>query len=112
MDPFYYSKHRRLEKGLFWLADTPPASVPLYVRLLDAAFVVLVLCGLIALLCWMQARDYEDQVRLHQEQVRAQEEVAISYGATLAACMNGGALWDAIGQTAYFCSKPLALENP
>lgn len=105
MNRFDYSRHRRMQEGLFWPTSSPPAPEPLRVRLIDAAVTLLTIVGIVALLGWMQARDYEDQVKLHQERV-------LSYGATLAACMNGGTLWDALNETAYFCSKPLELKKP
>ena len=112
MNRFDYSKHRRLKEGLLWETSAPPASEPLYVRLVDAAVLLVAIAGIIALLCVMQKRDYEDQVRIHQEQAQAHEQSALSYGSTLAACMNGGALWDALNETVYFCSKPLVLKAP
>jgi len=76
--------------------------------LADAGTLFMVMGCFFGLITWMQARDAADQELLRQEIT----EQSHRYSAMLAQCMNGGALFDKISETAYFCSKPLEIVKP
>ena len=107
---------RRLREGLFWPTNEPPPKEPLRVRLADSLVLGAMIVGFVMLIGWMQQRDARDQFELAQAihaKSTVEQMIRIdSYSSSLAMCMNGGVLWDAINETAYFCSKPSEIKNP
>lgn len=78
---------------------------PLYIRLIDAAILLVVLLCLGGLLStWSNANANEAA-----EQHKA---AAGRYSAMLATCLNGGTLYDKTSNTAIFCGKAIELVNP
>ena len=78
---------------------------PKYIRLIDAAILLLVLLCLGGLLSTWSNASANEQAEQHKA-------AAGRYSAMLAECLNGGTLYDKASNTAYFCSKPIELVNP
>lgn len=72
-------------------------------RFRTAAEVTAGILILIGLHGWMQYRDARDA--LHEQRARTQ-----LVAANLAACMNGGAVYDKASDTAHFCGKVVSVK--
>ena len=98
MSATIYSKHRRLREGLMWETDSPP---PIGWR--PIVEVVVGILILLSLYGWVGYRDAIDALEdeKHQSMILA---------ANLAACMNGGAVYDKASDTAHFCGKVTSVK--
>ena len=72
-------------------------------NLRTAAEVTAGILVLLSLHGWMQYRDARDA--LHEQRARTQ-----LVAANLAACMNGGAVYDKASDTAHFCGKVTSVK--
>ena len=72
-------------------------------NLRTAAEVTAGILVLLSLHGWMQYRDARDA--LHEQRARTQ-----LVAANLAACMNGGAVYDKASDTAHFCGKVVSVK--
>ena len=72
-------------------------------RFRTAAEVTVGILVLLSLHGWMQYRDARDA--LHEQRARTQ-----LVAANLAACMNGGAVYDKATDTAHFCGKVTSVK--
>ena len=68
-----------------------------------AAEVTVGILVLLSIHGWMQYRDARDA--LHEQRARTQ-----LVAANLAACMNGGAVYDKASDTAHFCGKVVSVK--
>ena len=94
MNQYNVSTHRRFREGLRWPSDTPPRRFKIR-HAIEVAGGILILLGLHG---WMQ---YLDADAALQEQRHRTKVVA----SNLAACMNGGAVYDRATDTAHFCER-------
>ena len=93
-----YSKHRRLREGLMWETDSPP---PIGWRpIIEVVVGILVLLSLYG---WVGYRDATDAL----EDEKYQSMILAS---NLAACMNGGAVYDKASDTAHFCGRVTSVK--
>ena len=98
MSATIYSKHRRLREGLLWETDRPP---PIGWRpVIEVTVGILVLLSLYG---WVGYRDATDAL----EDEKRQSTILAS---NLAACMNGGAVYDKASDTAHFCGKVTSVK--
>ena len=94
MNRYNVSTHRRFREGLRWPSDTPPRRIKIR-HAIEVAAGILILLGFHG---WAQ---YMDADAALQEQIY-RTKVAAS---NLAACMNGGAVYDRATDTAHFCER-------
>lgn len=93
MSATIYSKHRRLREGLLWETDRPP---PIGWRpVIEVTVGILIL---ISLYGWVGYRDATDALEDEKRQ-------SMILASNLAACMNGGAVYDRATDTAHFCER-------
>ena len=93
MSATIYSKHRRLREGLMWETDSPP---PIGWRpVIEVAVGILILLSLYG---WVGYRDATDALEDEKRQ-------SMILASNLAACMNGGAVYDKASDTAHFYEK-------
>lgn len=74
-------------------------------RIIDAAVIILGCFGVLGVYTLAQNLDLQDEME-------AQKQVTARYSRLLAACMNGGVLWDKASNTAHFCNKVVSVKNP
>ena len=98
MSATIYSKHRRLREGLMWETDSPP---PIGWR--PIVEVVVGILVLLSLYGWVGYRDATDALEYEKRQ-------SMILAANLAACMNGGAVYDKASDTAHFCGKVTSVK--
>ena len=93
MSATIYSKHRRLREGLLWETDRPP---PIGWRpVIEVTVGILILLSLYG---WVGYRDATDALEYEKRQ-------SMILASNLAACMNGGAVYDRATDTAHFCER-------
>ena len=98
MSATIYSKHRRLREGLMWETDSPP---PIGWRpIIEVTVGILILLSLYG---WVGYRDATDALEDEKRQ-------STILDANLAACMNGGAVYDKASDTAHFCGKVTSVK--
>ena len=98
MSATIYSKHRRLREGLLWETDRPP---PIGWRpVIEVTVGILVLLSLYG---WVGYRDATDALEDEKRQ-------SMILASNLAACMNGGAVYDKATDTAHFCGKVTSVK--
>ena len=98
MSATIYSKHRRLREGLLWETDRPP---PIGWRpVIEVTAGILILLSLYG---WVGYRDATDALEDENRQ-------STILAANLAACMNGGAVYDKATDTAHFCGKVTSVK--
>ena len=98
MSATVYSKHRRLREGLLWETDRPP---PIGWRpVIEVTVGILILLSLYG---WMGYRDATDALEDEKRQ-------SMILASNLAACMNGGAVYDKASDTAHFCGKVTSVK--
>ena len=98
MSATIYSKHCRLREGLLWETDRPP---PIGWRpVIEVTAGILVMLSLHG---WMQYRDARDALEDEKRQ-------SMILASNLAACMNGGAVYDKATDTAHFCGKVTSVK--
>ena len=98
MSATVYSKHRRLREGLLWETDRPP---PIGWRpVIEVTVGILILLSLYG---WVGYRDATDALEAEKRQ-------SMIVAANLAACMNGGAVYDKASDTAHFCGKVTSVK--
>ena len=98
MSATIYSKHRRLREGLLWETDRPP---PIGWRpVIEVTVGILIL---ISLYGWVGYRDATDALEDEKRQ-------SMILASNLAACMNGGAVYDKATDTAHFCGKVTSVK--
>ena len=98
MSATIYSKHCRLREGLLWETDRPP---PIGWRP-----IIEVVVGILILHClygWVGYRDATDALEDEKRQ-------SMILASNLAACMNGGAVYDKASDTAHFCGKVVSVK--
>ena len=98
MSATIYSKHRRLREGLMWETDSPP---PIGWR--PIVEVVVGILVLLSLYGWVGYRDATDALEDEKRQ-------SMILASNLAACMNGGAVYDKATDTAHFCGKVTSVK--
>lgn len=74
-------------------------------RTYDAALTIMVLILMVMGFSWLQTKDLEAQLADRNAEVT-------KYSALLAACMNGGTLYDQRSDTAHFCDKVVSVKHP
>ena len=98
MSATIYSKHRRLREGLLWETDSPP---PIGWRpIIEVTVGILVLLSLYG---WVGYRDATDALEDEKRQ-------SMILASNLAACMNGGAVYDRASDTAHFCGRVTSVK--
>ena len=98
MSATIYSKHRRLREGLLWETDSPP---PIGWRpIIEVTVGILILLSLYG---WVGYRDATDALEDEKRQ-------SMILASNLAACMNGGAVYDKATDTAHFCGKVTSVK--
>ena len=98
MSATIYSKHRRLREGLLWETDRPP---PIGWRpVIEVTVGILILLSLYG---WVGYRDATDALEDEKRQ-------SMILASNLAACMNGGAVYDKASDTAHFCGKVTSVK--
>ena len=98
MSATIYSKHRRLREGLMWETDSPP---PIGWRpVIEVAVGILILLSLYG---WVGYRDATDALEDEKRQ-------SMILASNLAACMNGGSVYDKASDTAHFCGKVTSVK--
>ena len=98
MSATIYSKHRRLREGLLWETDRPP---PIGWRpVIEVTVGILILLSLYG---WVGYRDATDALEDEKRQ-------SMILASNLAACMNGGAVYDKATDTAHFCGKVTSVK--
>lgn len=98
MSATIYSKHRRLREGLMWETDSPP---PIGWRpIIEVTVGILILLSLYG---WVGYRDATDALEDEKRQ-------SMILASNLAACMNGGAVYDKASDTAHFCGKVTSVK--
>lgn len=98
MSATIYSKHRRLREGLMWETDSPP---PIGWRpIIEVTVGILILLSLYG---WVGYRDTTDALEDEKRQ-------SMILASNLAACMNGGAVYDKASDTAHFCGKVTSVK--
>ena len=98
MSATVYSKHRRLREGLLWETDRPP---PIGWRpVIEVTVGILILLSLYG---WVGYRDATDALEDEKRQ-------SMILASNLAACMNGGAVYDKASDTAHFCGKVTSVK--
>lgn len=98
MSATIYSKHRRLREGLMWETDSPP---PIGWRpVIEVTVGILILLSLYG---WVGYRDATDALEDEKRQ-------SMILASNLAACMNGGAVYDKASDTAHFCGKVTSVK--
>ena len=98
MSATIYSKHRRLREGLMWETDSPP---PIGWRpIIEVVVGILILLSLYG---WVGYRDATDALEDEKRQ-------SMILASNLAACMNGGAVYDNASDTAHFCGKVTSVK--
>ena len=98
MSATIYSKHRRLREGLLWETDRPP---PIGWRpVIEVTVGILILLSLYG---WVGYRDTTDALEDEKRQ-------SMILASNLAACMNGGAVYDKATDTAHFCGKVTSVK--
>ena len=98
MSATIYSKHRRLREGLLWETDSPP---PIGWRpVIEVTVGILILLSLYG---WVGYRDATDALEDEKRQ-------SMILASNLAACMNGGAVYDKATDTAHFCGKVTSVK--
>ena len=98
MSATIYSKHRRLREGLLWETDSPP---PIGWRpVIEVTVGILILLSLYG---WVGYRDATDALEDEKRQ-------SMILASNLAACMNGGAVYDKASDTAHFCGKVTSVK--
>ena len=98
MSATIYSKHRRLREGLLWETDRPP---PIGWRpIIEVTVGILILLSLYG---WVGYRDATDALEDEKRQ-------SMILASNLAACMNGGAVYDKASDTAHFCGKVTSVK--
>ena len=98
MSATVYSKHRRLREGLLWETDRPP---PIGWRpVIEVTVGILILLSLYG---WVGYRDATDALEDEKRQ-------SMILASNLAACMNGGAVYDKATDTAHFCGKVTSVK--
>ena len=98
MSATIYSKHRRLREGLMWETDSPP---PIGWRpIVEVTVGILILLSLYG---WVGYRDATDALEDEKRQ-------SMILASNLAACMNGGAVYDKATDTAHFCGKVTSVK--
>ena len=98
MSATVYSKHRRLREGLLWETDRPP---PIGWRpIIEVTVGILILLSLYG---WVGYRDATDALEDEKRQ-------SMILASNLAACMNGGAVYDKASDTAHFCGKVTSVK--
>ena len=83
----------------------PRPEPAMWERGIDAAVIILGCFGLLGIYTLAQHLDLQDEME-------AQKQVTARYSRLLAACMNGGVLWDKASNTAHFCNKVVSVKNP
>lgn len=98
MSATIYSKHCRLREGLLWETDRPP---PIGWRpVIEVTVGILILLSLYG---WVGYRDATDALEDEKRQ-------SMILASNLAACMNGGAVYDKATDTAHFCGKVTSVK--
>ena len=98
MSATIYSKHCRLREGLLWETDRPP---PIGWRpVIEVTVGILILLSLYG---WVGYRDATDALEDEKRQ-------SMILASNLAACMNGGAVYDKASDTAHFCGKVTSVK--
>ena len=98
MSATIYSKHRRLREGLLWETDRPP---PIGWRpVIEVTVGILILLSLYG---WVGYRDTTDALEDEKRQ-------SMILASNLAACMNGGAVYDKATDAAHFCGKVTSVK--
>ena len=98
MSATIYSKHCRLREGLLWETDRPP---PIGWRpIIEVVVGILILLSIYG---WVGYRDATDALEDEKRQ-------SMILASNLAACMNGGAVYDKATDTAHFCGKVTSVK--
>lgn len=71
----------------------------------NATLTIMTLIVIIFGITWLQTKDLEAQLADRNAEVTR-------YSALLAACMNGGTLYDQRSDTAHFCDKVVSVKHP
>lgn len=74
-------------------------------RTYGALLTIMVLILMVMGFSWLQTQDLEAQLADRNAEVTR-------YSALLAACMNGGTLYDQRSDTAHFCDKVVSVKHP